>query len=206
MKNWWSARVDLTMIGMLVACQFAVAGRAHAQTGTALDLSVVQPAVVVSIESALRAPAQRATTMSGVLPVRYTLSAGMTQRFGGAVSPAHDESAAGSFFTEPAVRPTMLVPLYISMATLQALDVVSTRQAIGAGGTEANPLVAPLSGSPAAMLAMKAGVSAVTILVSERMWRHNRKGALLMLFATNIGYAAVVSHNFALAAHAPGTR
>jgi len=46
----------------------------------------------------------------------------------------------------------------------------------------------------------------LTIYAAERLWKHNRKAAILMLIGVNVGYAAVVSHNFALAAKAPGTR
>jgi uncharacterized membrane protein YjfL (UPF0719 family) len=61
-------------------------------------------------------------------------------------------------------------------------------------------------GSAAAMIVVKAGVSVMTIYAAERMWKHNRKAAVLTLIGVNIGYAAIVSHNLTLATKAPGTR
>ena len=106
---------------------------------------------------------------------------------------------------DPEERPRLLVPLYSSMATWQALDFISTQRGLKAGAQEGNPLMAPL-GSTGAVIAVKAGVSVMTIYAAERLWKHNRKAAILMLIGVNVGYAAVVSHNFALAAKAPGTR
>ena len=43
----------------------------------------------------------------------------------------------------PQTRPTPLVGLYVSLAGMHALDVVSTQKALAAGATEANPMMAP---------------------------------------------------------------
>lgn len=92
------------------------------------------------------------------------------------------------------------------MAVSQALDFISTRRGLEAGVREGNPLMAPLVGSAGAVIAMKCGVSVVTVYAAERLWKHNRKAAILTLIGVNIGYGAIVSHNFAVAAKASGTR
>ena len=97
-------------------------------------------------------------------------------------------------------RPAPLVGLYVSLATLQALDFVSTRKALSAGAVEGNPLVAPLVESPAALLALKAGVTGATIYVSERLWKKNRVAAVMTMIGLNTAYGAVVAHNYGVAA------
>jgi hypothetical protein len=106
-------------------------------------------------------------------------------------------SVTSSAFEER--RPTALIPLYISLAALQWSDAASTRSGLEAGAREANPLVAPFAGSTAGLLALKAGVGATMIYATERLWKQNRKAAVLVLVITNAGYAAVVSHNLAMA-------
>jgi len=107
---------------------------------------------------------------------------------------------APTFAVEAPARPAPLVGLYVSMATLQALDVASTRKALNAGAVEANPLVAPLLESPVALLALKAGVTGATIYVSERLWKKNRVAAVMTMIGLNAGYGAVVAHNYGVAA------
>lgn len=92
------------------------------------------------------------------------------------------------------------------MATWQMLDFLSTQRGLKAGVQEGNPVMAPLRGSAGAVIVVKAGVSVMTIYAAERMWKHNRKAAVLTLIGVNLGYAAIVSHNLALAAKAPGPR
>ena len=97
-------------------------------------------------------------------------------------------------------RPAPLVGLYISLAGLQALDIASTHKALEAGAAEANPIIAPLSGSPLALAAVKAGVTGATIFATERMWKTNRKAALVTMIALNAVYGAIAAHNYRVAA------
>jgi hypothetical protein len=97
-------------------------------------------------------------------------------------------------------RPAPLVGLYVSLASLQALDITSTRRALNAGGVEANPLVAPIAGSPLAMLALKAGVTGAAIYASERLWKKNRVAAVMTMIGLNAAHAAVVAHNYSVVA------
>jgi hypothetical protein len=141
------------------------------------------------------------------MPVRYTLGGAMTQTVG---LPASDERLARTAAPEsPAARdmgrPRVLIPLYAAMSSLQALDVVSTHRALASGGVEANPLVAPVVGSVPTMIALKTGMSGAIVYAVERLWKHNRKAAILALIGTNIGYGAIVAHNFAVAANGART-
>src|SRR5437868_5644641 len=70
-------------------------------------------------------------------------------------------------------RPRVLKPLYISMSALQGLDAMSTWRALAAGGREANPVMAPVVGSPATLVALKAGVAGSMIYATERLWKRN---------------------------------
>jgi hypothetical protein len=94
-------------------------------------------------------------------------------------------------------RPAALGPLYVSMVGLHALDVHSTWRVLNAGGSESNPLVRRIVGSPAGVVAVKAGSSAAVIYAAEKMWKHNRTAAIVMMVGINSAYAAVVAHNYA---------
>jgi len=90
-------------------------------------------------------------------------------------------------------RPRALTVLYGSYVTLQVMDIVSTRKAMGAGGYEANPLMG--SGQTGRMIAMKAAGSALSIYLAERTWKKNRVGAIVTMAAMNGLTAAVLAHN-----------
>ena len=102
-------------------------------------------------------------------------------------------------------RPSVLVPLYVSFAALQGLDVHSTLRAPEFGGREANPLVGGMLGSPAAFIAAKVGMTASIYFVSERLWKRNKTAAVLTMMALNSTYGAVVAHNYAVEARAART-
>ena len=89
-----------------------------------------------------------------------------------------------------------LLPLYASFATLQALDGHSTLRALRAGGEERNPLLRGIADRPAALYAVKAGVTASTILLIEKLRVKNRTGAIVLMAALNSVYSVVVAHNY----------
>ena len=93
-------------------------------------------------------------------------------------------------------RRGVFVPLYVSFAALQALDVHSTMRALEAGGTEQNPLLRGIASRPVALVALKAGVTASTILLTERFRARNRTGAIVLMAALNSAYAMIVTHNY----------
>jgi hypothetical protein len=93
-------------------------------------------------------------------------------------------------------RPGALTGLYVSFATLQALDAHSTLRAVGDGQSEANPIVAPFADRPGLMFGMKAAAAVTTIVLAEKLWRRNRAAAVILMVAANAAYAAVVASNY----------
>ena len=90
-------------------------------------------------------------------------------------------------------RPIALSALYGTYGTLQALDVVTTRRALGAGAREINPMMK--GGTMAAMIAVKTVAGASTIYFTERLWKKNRVGAVIVMAALNGATAAIVARN-----------
>jgi hypothetical protein len=105
----------------------------------------------------------------------------------------------------PAHRPPALVPLYVSFAALQALDIHSTLRAPQFGGREANPIVGGMLGSPVAFVAAKAGMTAGIYFASERLWKRHKAAAILTMIALDSTYGAIVAHNYAVEARAVQT-
>jgi len=92
-------------------------------------------------------------------------------------------------------RPTALLPLYASFIGLQVADIGTTLHALGNGAVEANPALGGIAGNPAALVATKAGMTAATLYLNERLWKKHRVAALALMIALNAGYAAIVAHN-----------
>jgi Domain of unknown function (DUF5658) len=95
----------------------------------------------------------------------------------------------------PARRPMILPALYVSLGAVQAWDVYSTSSALKAGATERNPLVAPIAGNSAGMVALKVGTAATTVFFAERLWKKNRIGAIVMMAGINGATAAIAMRN-----------
>ena len=96
-----------------------------------------------------------------------------------------------------AQRPKALMPLYVSFAALQGLDMYTTRRALDRGAQEANPLMRGAVGRDATMIAMKAGGSAVAIWATERLWKKKRgKMAIASAVVLNVVSGLVVMNNF----------
>lgn len=96
-------------------------------------------------------------------------------------------------------RPLLLPSLYASSAVLQGYDAYSTLTALKHGGTEANPLMKGITKSPVAFIGLKAGVTMMSIMAAERMWKDdNRLGAVLTMVASNSLMAMVAAHNAAV--------
>ncbi len=96
-------------------------------------------------------------------------------------------------------RPAALASLYVSYATLQVLDATSTFKALENGAVEANPLLKGVASNRGAMLAVKAGATAATLYLTERLWKKNRTAAIALMVCANSAYAAIVTHNYRLA-------
>src|SRR5262245_58066378 len=96
-------------------------------------------------------------------------------------------------------RPLALPSLYAGSVFLQSYDAYSTLSALRNGGTEANPLMKGITKSPVAFIGLKAGVTMMSIMAAERMWKdNNRVRAVLTMVATNGFMAAVAAHNAAV--------
>ena len=97
-------------------------------------------------------------------------------------------------------RPAALLPLYISFAGLQGLDIHSSRRGMKSGATrEGNPLMRPFVGNDVAFIAIKACATLGTILVTEKLRKKRPKTAVVLAVAFNVGMAAVVAHNYRIA-------
>ena len=95
----------------------------------------------------------------------------------------------------PEKRPGALPVLYATFGALQMADAYSTRRAISAGAVEANPLMKTASGSSGTMYAVKAASAAGSIYLAEKLWKKNRKGAVVLMTIVNGVTAAVVAKN-----------
>src|SRR5688572_6378075 len=90
-------------------------------------------------------------------------------------------------------RGTLLPALYVSYAALNAFDAYSTTKGLKRGAVEGNLLMRGVAGQTATMWATKAGVTAGSIAVAERLWRADRKKAAIatMLIANGMtGFVA----------------
>jgi hypothetical protein len=92
-------------------------------------------------------------------------------------------------------RPAPLIPLYASFVAMQGFDLFSTSKAVSAGAQEANSLMQSVAGKSAASIAVKAAATAGSIFFTERAWKQNRKGAVVLMTALNIATATIVAHN-----------
>lgn len=97
-------------------------------------------------------------------------------------------------------RPALLPALYAATVALQALDAHSTITGLRRGAVEANPLMSGIAGNSTALLAVKASAAAGTIYFAEKLWKRNRVAAVVLMAAVNGVTAAVVAHNYKVAA------
>jgi hypothetical protein len=111
-------------------------------------------------------------------------------------APPTTAQAAEKFETARPRRPDALMPLYLSYATLQALDIHSTMRALDRGAVEANPLMKNLTASPASLVAVKAAGAAGVLYTTEQLWKKNPTAAVVFMIAANSGMAWVVQHNY----------
>jgi hypothetical protein len=93
-------------------------------------------------------------------------------------------------------RPLTLPALYVGSAVLQGYDAYSTLSVLKHGGVEANPMMKGVTKSPVAFIGLKAGITAMSIMAAERMWKNNnRLGAVLTMVAANGVMGYVAAHN-----------
>jgi hypothetical protein len=93
-------------------------------------------------------------------------------------------------------RPSLLPALYATSAALQGYDTYSTLTALKRGAREANPMMKSITKSPAAFVAMKAGVTTASIMAAEQLWKNNhRAGAIGLMLASNVMMGMVAANN-----------
>jgi hypothetical protein len=93
-------------------------------------------------------------------------------------------------------RPSVLPALYATSAALQGYDAFSTLGALRIGAREANPFMKGVVQSPAAFMAVKAGVTTASIVAAERLWKNNhRAGAIGLMVASNVVMGMVAARN-----------
>jgi hypothetical protein len=98
--------------------------------------------------------------------------------------------------TKTPARGALLPSLYVSLAGLNAYDAYTTTRGVARGAAESNGIMRGAAGSPAAVWVIKGGVTAGSILVSERLWRSgHRAQAIGMMLATNALMATVGARN-----------
>ena len=85
--------------------------------------------------------------------------------------------------------------MYTSLAILQGFDIYTTSASIKRGAVEANPLMKPVAGRNMASVLVKAAATAGSIYFTERAWKQNRKGAVILMTAINVATAAIVAHD-----------
>jgi len=104
---------------------------------------------------------------------------------------------AGAAFTLPKrLRPAVLPALYLSFAAFQILDADSTRSRLQSGACEMNPAMRFVASRGPLLFAVKAGATAGTIYLAERLWKKNERGrSLILMAAINSAYLIIVTNN-----------
>ena len=96
-------------------------------------------------------------------------------------------------------RPMLLPSLYAGSVIFQGYDAYSTLTALKTGATEANPLMKSITQSPAAFLALKAGMTIASIMSAERMWKDDHRVVAVVMMAVSNGMMVMVArHNAAV--------
>lgn len=89
--------------------------------------------------------------------------------------------------------PASLTELYVKQAALQGLDAVTTLHALKQGHLEANPLLK--SGNPTLIVGAKVAAMSLSVVLAQKLWKRNRKAAIISMVATNAALSAIVANN-----------
>jgi hypothetical protein len=92
-------------------------------------------------------------------------------------------------------RGTLYTALEATHISLQAADTTTTLIALNRGLAEANPV---LQLPPAGIVAVKAGVTVSTVLLSRKLARRQRVLAVVLLAGLNTVSAVVVARNLSV--------
>jgi hypothetical protein len=97
----------------------------------------------------------------------------------------------------PSQRSALLISLYVSHGVLQVLDARATSRALRTGSAqEGNPLMRPVAGQPAALVALKLGVAAGIIYGIDRLHKTHPRLAVITLGVINGGYLYSVHRSY----------
>jgi len=149
------------------------------------------PALVLSL--ALTGSVGKSSDLAGLRPLADAAAVAIVPSMDLPHGAAAVETAR--WMRDGASRPAALLGLYASLGVLQVLDLYSTRRAVDAGARELNPVVGNAAKNTGAMLAVKALSTAGSIYFTERAWKKNRKGAIVLMAIVNGVTAAVVANN-----------
>src|SRR5262245_53926602 len=96
-------------------------------------------------------------------------------------------------------RPRSLAEVYVASVGLQLVDTTITLEVLhGGSAVERNPAMKAVVKHPPAFIALKAGVTASSILVAEKLWKSDRRRmAVALMVVTNCLMVSVAAHNVA---------
>lgn len=161
--------------------------------GVARGLGISLTALTLVCVSATEAHAQAAT------PPEFDAAAASARGSDDAAQ-STQPTPLGVFFPPPELkRPRPLVSLYVSFAALQGLNAHSALPSLRGPAREMNPVLASYGSTPVKMLAIKAGMTAGMIYLSEKLWRKNRAAALAVMIGVNSALAVATAHNYRVA-------
>ncbi|HVB37112.1 MAG TPA: hypothetical protein VND92_01190 [Vicinamibacterales bacterium] len=95
-------------------------------------------------------------------------------------------------------RPRGLAPLYVSLISMQALDLYTTAVGVRGGAVERNAIVGAFGTNGAGGVALKAASVAGTIYAAERLWKHHPARAIALIAAVNCALAVVAANNLSV--------
>ena len=139
----------------------------------------VRPAAAGPVTDSSAAVAVTAGILAAPQPPRVVAPA--SDRFLTMAQPARPERGA------------VLPLLYVGLAGLNAFDAYTTTVGLSSGAKEANPLLRSVAGNPVALWTVKAGATAGSIVIAERLWRQNRRMAAITMLLVSNGVLAAVS-------------
>ncbi|MEP6918839.1 MAG: DUF5658 family protein [Acidobacteriota bacterium] len=114
-------------------------------------------------------------------------------------TPANILSPAAPNIAPRRLRPSPLIPMYASLATVQTLDYHSTTRALASGaGRETNPVASALLKSDVGFLVAKAAVTTAMVVAAEKLWKKHPRRAVIFMAAANGVLGVIVAHNYSV--------
>lgn len=124
-------------------------------------------------------------------PLAATAAVNWNAYLPGGVAPAPFDRAIARGLSDPAFMKKM----YVSFALLQVADTGTTLASLRLGAREGNPFIYRVARNPAALIALKGGVTVGTIYTMERLRLKNPVAAAVAMAAVNSTLAVVAVNN-----------